>query len=99
MTIDCTWILIEVVLWTGLNYTIYTSIENPHEWHKAMFEHARKIGITVFSTPFDETAVDLLEEINTPAYKIASFEVVDLPLIRYGFNWQTSNHVYWNGLP
>jgi N-acetylneuraminate synthase len=48
-----------------------------------MFDHARKIGITCFSTPFDETAVDLLEDMNVPAYKVASFEATDLPLIKY----------------
>lgn len=86
MTIDCDReeFIIKSGPWAGFKlYDLYKWAQTPFEWHQAMFEHARKKGITVFSTPFDETAVDLLEKLRAPAYKIASFELTDLPLIAY----------------
>ena len=86
MTIDCEKkdFYISKGLWTDYKlYDLYKKAYTPYEWHKELFECARQENVTIFSTPFDETAVDLLEDLNVPAYKVASFELIDIPLIKY----------------
>ena len=69
-------------LWQGTSlYKLYAQAYTPWEWHKPIFDHCRQLGLIAFSTPFDDTAVDFLETLDVPCYKIASFEVADLPLI------------------
>ena len=87
LTLDCDkddFIIKGGTLWDGKTmYDLYKDAYTPWEWHKELFDYAREIGIDIFSSPFDKTAVDFLEQFNPSAYKIASFEITDYELIRY----------------
>lgn len=87
LTIDCDndyFRLNQGTIWDGTTlYKLYKEAYTPWEWHKELFDYSKSIGIEIFSTPFDKTAVDLLEMLENPVYKIASFEITDIPLIKY----------------
>jgi len=76
--------IIDGTIWSGKNYySLYKEAYTPWEWHKELFDLAKTEGLICFSSPFDKNAVDFLENLNVPAYKVASFEITDIPLIKY----------------
>lgn len=87
LTLDCDNEYFQIkqgTLWDGTTlYKLYQQAYTPWEWHQELFDYAKSLDIPLFSTPFDKTAVDFLEELNNPIIKIASFELVDIPLIKY----------------
>jgi len=87
LTIDCDneyFKLDSGTIWDGRTlYDLYSEAYTPWEWQKELMEYANSIGLIFFSTPFDKTAVDFLEELDVPVYKVASFEIMDIPLIEY----------------
>jgi len=87
ITLDCDNEYFQIkqgTLWDGTTlYKLYQKAYTPWEWHKQLFDYAHELGIVIFSAPFDKTAVDFLETIDNPIYKIASFEITDVPLIEY----------------
>ena len=87
LTLDCDNEYFQIkqgTLWDGTTlYKLYQKAYTPWEWHRELFDYAKEIGIPLFSTPFDKTAVDFLEKLNNPIIKIASFELVDIPLVEY----------------
>jgi pseudaminic acid synthase len=86
ITIDCDRddFIIKGTIWEGRNlHSLYKEAYTPWEWHEELFKVAKEEGLICFSSPFDKTAVDFLEKLNVPAYKIASFEITDIPLIEY----------------
>lgn len=87
ITLDCDNEYFQIkqgTIWDGNTmYDLYKQAYTPWEWHEELFDYAKEIGIIIFSSPFDHTAVDLLEDLGTPAYKIASAEIMDTELIKY----------------